>query len=40
MDKSKVKEALCLLNSMVKSGEDHSETSTNIVKEALEELKR
>jgi len=38
MDKKKVKEAIALLNSMVKSGEDHTATSTKIVKEALQEL--
>ena len=39
MDKKKVKSAIALLNSMVKSGEDHTETSKQIVKDALNELK-
>ncbi len=38
MDNKKVKQAIALLDSMVKSGEDHSETSQQIVKEALREL--
>ena len=39
MNKKKVKEAIALLNSMVNSGEDHTETSKQTVKEALDELK-
>jgi len=40
MNKQKVHEALALLNSMVKSGEDHSEQSEKIVAEAFAELKK
>ena len=38
-DKSKVKETLCLMNSMILSGEQHSGRSEQLFNEALEELK-
>lgn len=40
MNKEKIKTALALMNSMILGGEQHSEKSQEILKEALEELKK